>query len=457
MIYDIQQKKDVTGTSLAIQFPADDIDVKALMTIRNDCPPFIVPFDFRIIDNEAECIYHLSAYSKLLYRFGEHTPTEFLDFWRLLLNPVLNCGDWFMKPESFVMDEHYLYSNRNGDTFCYLYVPSSRNCEEDGAALERLAMKLLIKNPVTNKEIHNKALLSAAEQFQPERFLSELQEAVSRASVQIEKVERSTAPAPEYQSAQTPVQEMPSRKLFGKQSELRQEPLSQPMQQRQMPASPTQGLPDEEIYINLSGNNPVKENKKEKKDKKEKEKSGLFGGLFKKKAQQKDIRAGAAETNPPAPAERASDPWPQQYRQGSAPQYGSATELDEPGAYGAVTELEADCPFLRRIGNMNLPEEIRVDIAPGTSFTIGRFDVEYGRKQSDFEFAATEKAISRRHAAIERKEDGGYVLVDIGSRFGTFLNGERLPINMERAISSGCHISFGPKGADYIWEEWDEA
>lgn len=90
-------------------------------------------------------------------------------------------------------------------------------------------------------------------------------------------------------------------------------------------------------------------------------------------------------------------------------------------------------------------------IGPGDVFTIGRFDVSVGRKQSNFEFDPKTKAVSRRHAAIERDGEGGYVIVDLSSRAGTFVNGERLVANVPKKLENGDKVSFGTGGADYIW------
>ena len=100
-----------------------------------------------------------------------------------------------------------------------------------------------------------------------------------------------------------------------------------------------------------------------------------------------------------------------------------------------------------------LPVVIPVDIPRGEIFTIGRFDVSVGRKQSDFEFDKKTKAVSRRHAMIERKMDGSYVILDCGSKAGTYVNGEQLLPKTPYRIECGTRISFGTAGANYIWEE----
>ena len=112
----------------------------------------------------------------------------------------------------------------------------------------------------------------------------------------------------------------------------------------------------------------------------------------------------------------------------------------------------AGAPYLRLVGDNTLPSTIPVPIQPGQSFTIGRFDVSVGQKQSDFEFEKRTKAVSRHHAVIERLATGEYQLKDLVSSAGTFINGTRLTPNVNYPINRNDKISFGTCGADYVWE-----
>ena len=112
-----------------------------------------------------------------------------------------------------------------------------------------------------------------------------------------------------------------------------------------------------------------------------------------------------------------------------------------------VPTLQADVE-LRLIGAKNLPDTIPV-IFNNQPFVIGRFDVSLGRKQCDFEFAQTTKAVSRRHAALTRTPSGCEV-VDLGSSAGTFVNGHRLSPGEPHPLAPGDRLSFGGAGADYI-------
>ena len=125
------------------------------------------------------------------------------------------------------------------------------------------------------------------------------------------------------------------------------------------------------------------------------------------------------------------------------------TEVPDPPR-GPDTPARRDCAKLRLVGLPSLPHVI--PLADGCQeFVIGRFDVTVGRKQCDFEFGKATKAVSRRHASIERTASG-YAIVDLGSRVGTFVNGDRIAPGDPCPIRQGDRVSFGNAGADYVFE-----
>lgn len=122
-----------------------------------------------------------------------------------------------------------------------------------------------------------------------------------------------------------------------------------------------------------------------------------------------------------------------------------------------MTELDTDNtwhtsgPRLRLEGLSGLPEIIPIK-PKGQLFVIGRYDASVGRKQCDFEFEKTTRAISRRHASIERTADS-YTITDLNSRAGTFVNGKRIAPEKPFMICDKDRISFGTAGADYVFED----
>jgi len=64
---------------------------------------------------------------------------------------------------------------------------------------------------------------------------------------------------------------------------------------------------------------------------------------------------------------------------------------------------------------------------PGTghTFTLGTDPVIIGREAPSAKFVIADPAVSRRHAQISR-EDDGYVIEDLNSTNGTFINAQRV-------------------------------
>lgn len=85
------------------------------------------------------------------------------------------------------------------------------------------------------------------------------------------------------------------------------------------------------------------------------------------------------------------------------------------------------------------------DAAAITKLTIGRIDPDTGEAPVvDLnDHKAVEKGVSRRHAAIIRRDTGSLSLVDQDSDNGTFLNGQKLVPNQPRILRDGDEIRLG--------------
>lgn len=437
MMYDIQMKNDIsTGAVLVVRIPEEDIDKKALYTIQSDQPEFLVPFYVRNIDGYAECTYQLGMRSELRHRFGSHPAKEYIRLWTRILQPLLDCEDWYLKPSSFVLDANYLYVDRTGAVISYIYIPSREKCVDD-SALKEMVNELSNKNSTDDQRLENQVWRTLTQDFQLRNFLQMLSETQSAAG---SPQKREAAPYHHAESQDTPPQ----------QSGAHQAPSPAAVLPSATP-DPQAGTGDIVIAISEQEQSQSKKrgwfgSKKEKKaeaDKEKKEKKGLFGGKSKKN--EEEIVLGAAEAAPQYTPPRQS------YTPAPPPPHESAPEDD--GETQILTECDSSNPYLRLVGDSSLPRTIPVLIQPGQGFTIGRFDVSVGQKQSDFEFEKRTKAVSRHHAVIERSATGEYLLKDLVSSAGTFLNGNRLTPNMSFPITRNDRISFGTCGADYVWEE----
>jgi hypothetical protein len=85
------------------------------------------------------------------------------------------------------------------------------------------------------------------------------------------------------------------------------------------------------------------------------------------------------------------------------------------------------------------------DAAQITKITLGRVDPDTGEAPvvDLTDCKAIDKGVSRRHAAIVRRDTGTLSLVDQDSGNGTYLNGQRLIPNQPRILRDGDEIRLG--------------
>jgi len=392
--YKIESKSDfLTGTYLTVSIAESDLDQNALHTIQTDCPDFILPFNYICTNGQVELTYKVGSLCKLQYFYGDITHEEYITIWRSLLSPLLECGDWYMNPCSFLLSTDYLYYDKNKKTVVYIYIPSKKGCSGYDAFNEMaivIAKNITVSDPV----LENKVLRSIINDFNPGEFLKMLIEHMSN--------NQSFEHTAEHEAAQV--------------------------------ADVLKEI-DELEFSDYSGNVQTEENINavQPVEIKQKEPVGfrVFSGKSKKKQEGKHNG----------------------YKN-SLPVCLPVTETQKTPHVSDITqETKAlmSGPGLRCIGRAHLPQVIEVAIEEGSIFTIGRFDASVGKQQSSFEFDKKTKAVSRRHAVIER-EGLAYKIIDLSSSAGTFVNDKKLPPNTPHELITGSRISFGNLGADYVWE-----
>ena len=90
------------------------------------------------------------------------------------------------------------------------------------------------------------------------------------------------------------------------------------------------------------------------------------------------------------------------------------------------------------------PKTLIFDATEIEELVMGRADPKTGDapEVNLSEFAALDKGVSRRHAAIVRR-DGSLYLMDMSSANGTYLNGQRLVPEQPRVLRDGDDIRLG--------------
>lgn len=434
----IQYRQDpLEGTSLVVSIPEEELDQKAFYTLKHTMPPFLIPFSDRTSEGQKVLTYRLEGYSKLRYFYGEKTLEGYIRLWEDLLQPLLDCKDWFLDPLCFLLEEDHLYQNREG-TICYLYLPEKTPCSSN-EGLRSMMVRLAGNNHISDPRVENIVLGMLVQDFRPEALL----EALRRVGMPEQPQAASYSGAP----AAAPVsrREVPVPEPVRTQAERPEPPV---------PAAPSVPAPagEGEIVIDLSGGGekPKKQSRFSlfgHKDKGEREDKAAKKEKKAREKKEKEKKTG--EKAPLMPPVQAAAPRPQP----AAPVYEPPYSARAAAAGSDETQLaEEEGTCLRLVGMAGLPPAIPVDIQAGGFFTIGRRDITVGRQQCSFEFREDTKAVSRRHAVIERDMEG-YTITDIGSRAGTRLDGEQLRPNIPYRLRRGARVSFGNGGADYLWEE----
>jgi len=108
--------------------------------------------------------------------------------------------------------------------------------------------------------------------------------------------------------------------------------------------------------------------------------------------------------------------------------------MSVPNPFAAITSSPRPSPELVFVNGSD-QRKIALDHVP---FTIGR--------KPDKDLMVTDTRVSRDHAVIET-EGGDFVVVDVGSSAGTFVNGEKIN---RRKLNSNDRVEFGAKGGPYL-------
>ena len=171
MSYEIIGRSDFTsGTTLIVSIPEAHLDRKAVLTIQSDRPDFILPFHYRRVDGHYEFVYQTGSRSSLQYLSGALTPSDFALLWSGILSPLLLCGDWFLKPYSFVLNTRYLYYDADKKAACYVYIPSIHDYSTP-ESLKLMAVELSKQISVNDTGLENLVLRSILKDFCPEELM----------------------------------------------------------------------------------------------------------------------------------------------------------------------------------------------------------------------------------------------------------------------------------------------
>jgi len=416
----------LTGTYLITSIPEEEVDLNALNTIQEDCPDFILPFHYKRENGQVELTYKVGKQSKLQYFAGEFSPREYSKLWQSVINPLLECEDWFMHPHSFMLCVDHIYYDKNKKAVSYVYIPTVNGCSGYDA-LQKMVINISKIITVSDSDLENKVLRTILSDFNPSEFLEMLKDHVSE---DIKPVDITTELLDQYKK-----ESMESADNYKEESNGIAIVAEKKRSTYETKSSTKPQYSDEDKFFEVLPGFNVNESRKEA----EPEGYRIFSGRSKKKR---------------ASNQRLSEKVAEKHDNDKKPQ---AISISSNKEHAEVIENTQNLPIinsgpgLRYVGRAGMPQSILIPIAEGEMFTIGRFDVTIGKKQSNFEFDKRTKAVSRRHAVVER-DINGYKIVDLSSSAGTYVNDKKIHPNTPCTIETGCKISFGNAGADYIWE-----
>jgi hypothetical protein len=367
-------------------------------------------------------VYQIGTHSKLKYISGNRSPKEYAELWSSILKPLLECGDWFMNPCSFVLSIEHLYYDKNSNAVSYVYIPSTIGCSGYDALKEMAAdvSKMMI---VSDAALENKVLKAIMNDFNPNEFLLMLKALTAADTSTLPHIPEYTQVKADELRVASPVME------FNANTNTAYSPEIESPEALDNCFTDSIFEPMEDIVFDIT---PQKKTGSNGSEKKKGHKHKIFGNRSIRKKEQKREVPLCSETAPAA----------------VSPMVPAFTEISE---ITQNTPVMIDGTGLRYIGHAHLPQAIKIVISEGEVFTIGRYDAAIGKQQSSFEFDKKTKAVSRRHAVIERDIEG-YKIIDLSSSAGTFVDNQKLPPNTPFGLVTGCRVSFGNSGADYVWE-----
>jgi len=459
---EVKTKSDLlTGATLIVSIPDNDLDRKALYTIQAEKPDFLLPFHYRCIDGKIEIVYHIGTNNKLQHLAGSCMSKEYAELWSSVLDPLLCCKDWFMKPYSFVLSADHLYYDKKKKSVSYIYVPSKSDCCDNGD-LKEMAAEVSRMITVSDAALENKVLRAIMKNFDPQEFLEMLDTYSAGSDAAVSQPSRinitntsipvgadaTNRPHEPERASRTQAQKNDTNPSIAATPDARHS-------QHNVPGEITIDITEKKSAKNkkTAKNKDGNAVKSEKEAEKEQKNHVGFGRLFGRKKTVNEEAIQEPTVNPSALAGNAA----------SVAIAGSTTDVLAPAAafsHEAYTESSditqslttgASGARLHCIGRESLPPVIDVLIGINEFYSFGRHDASLGRQQSSFEFDKKTKAVSRRHAVIERNADG-YSVTDLASTAGTFLDGQKIPPNTPFKLEQGSRVSFGNSGADYIWE-----
>ena len=114
------------------------------------------------------------------------------------------------------------------------------------------------------------------------------------------------------------------------------------------------------------------------------------------------------------------------------------------GEARTVAPAAPSAPAPAAPGSLVTSSGAAIPLAAKPEITLGRPDAVSGfRPDVDLGPLDTQRLTSRRHAKLVREDGGLFVLEEVGTANGTFVNGTRIAPGVKTAVADGATLRFG--------------
>lgn len=427
-------QNSIEANYLIITFPDNaSFDDIALKSIKNNAPDYLIPFSMSSSNGVQSIKYKLINAIAIEYAADySFRKSEFLQLFKNLIEPFLDCRDWLLDYHFLCVNPRFVYVEKDTFRVHYVYVPERSYATGDAEILNFL------------RDVFAKTSISDDSPFQVKMYkyfggsdvtLAGLNELIAREMAPIvdNGGTRISAIINPIKSAGAITPALDMCKAVQEQTKPKVE--TSPLQNQAGVGSAN----DEDVLSLLNGQK--KEKKKEKTEETQKitkEKVWMKGLFFRKEKKKEASSPVAIETQNENECIQSQQPIainPQQIDTLSEQKNMESdfTETFDEGIGGKVGYLELlSSPISGAIPRISLS-------FPGEHINIGRKSSD--PVQPDVAFDSSFKRIGRRHARIERKPDG-YYIVDLGSQNRTLVNDAPIFPNHPVKLQNGYLVTF---------------
>ncbi len=465
-------------------------DLIAVRMLTEDAPDFLLPLYVHEVNGTIALRYKLINGTALEFaKDAAMTKKQYITFALDLLTPFVRCKDWFLDYHAICIDPNYILRDRNTGRFLFVYLPADTLSATDAEILDFISATLSYIDISDDQKFQISmmryfrdggytigdmfAMFTKEAEKAPATAAAGTAQAAATPTIQGQTATAAAAPAAPaelFSAADTP-QPSPNEKsnkkglleLFStkKTDKETTAPLfGEPLRSEPAPASAPAEAPassDDNIMEALLGGGTAAEKKSS---------GGLLGGLFgtgsAKPAKKETKKSAAASTAPATPAVPTTP---------TTPTTPTAPAAQNAVPSGAFTPLNLGETFIGADLGGSGSDRTMLDDDMGTSVggTLTLLDSKYdgcpaeislafskpfivfGRQArdnaaaADVVFPETCKGVSRQHLRISRTNNGSLTVTDLGSSFGTLLDGRRLVPNTAYPLTNGATLTLVEK------------